>query len=66
MDLSHFQNENFYHSINQLMFCVQNPSDFKYISYNLFKNADVNIKTISLILFENGLKFGHFRNKRPI
>lgn len=29
-DLSHFQNENPYHSINQRIFRVQDLSDFKY------------------------------------
>ena len=59
--LNHFQDKNLYHSINHLIFCVQNLSDLKYISYDLFKNRyisieNVNIEIASLILLENGLR----------
>ena len=40
-DRNHFQNKNLYHSINQLIFCIQNLGDFKYISYNLFENEKI-------------------------
>ena len=72
-DLSHLENKNFYHSINQLILRAENLGDFEYIGCNLFitwkcerARVPIRIKVIEIAPIQSAHCSTFDRNDRRI